>query len=365
MLIQAARRSLSSSSQYVPTDPKSLNWNTLGFAYVPTRAMFVTEFENGKWGPIQLQTEPFVRIHALSNVLHYGQALFEGLKAFEGKDKTVRVFRADENAKRLQRGAKRLGMPAVPSALFNEMMDSAIRENIDYVPPYGTGGSLYLRPYLFGHGPKLGLGKAPSYTFGVLANPVGNYYPHGPKPVKGVVLPKYDRAAPFGVGNVKAAGNYAPDVVPSSDASARGYTIVLYLDAATHEYVEEFSTSNFIAISKDGKSFVTPESPSILGSVTNMCLQQIAQDIGLKIERRPVKFSEVAGFKEVAACGTAVVITPLAQVTDERDPQKHHEIKIGNGEFPVMMELYNRVRAIQNGDAEDKHGWCRFVCKRS
>ena len=297
-------------------------------------------------------------------MLHYGQALFEGLKAFENKEHEIRLFRANDNAARLQRGARRLGMPEVPTELFNEMMDRVISENINYVPPYGSNGSLYLRPFLFGHGPKLGLGKAPTYTFGVLANPVGNYYPLGPKPVSGVVLPKYDRAAPFGVGNVKAAGNYAPDVVPSSDASARGYTIVLYLDAATHEYVEEFSTSNFVAVSKDGKKFITPDSPSILGSVTNMALQQIAKDIGMTVEKRPVKFSEVGSFKEVAACGTAVVITPLKDITDERDPSNPKVVKIGDGNFPVMMELYNRVRAIQNGEAPDNHGWCRFVCKR-
>lgn len=290
--------------------------------------------------------------------------MFEGLKAFETRNNGINVFRSNDNAARLQRGAKRLGMPEVPTELFNKAVDQAIRENVDYVPPYGSNGSLYLRPFLFGQGPKLGLGKAPNYTFGVLANPVGNYYPQGPKPVKGVVLPKYDRAAPFGVGNVKAAGNYAPDVVPSSEASARGFTIVLYLDAATHQYVEEFSTSNFVAISADGKKFITPDSPSILGSVTNLCLQQIAMDMGLTVERRPVKFDEVGSFREVAACGTAVVITPLAEITDERNPTNPKVIKIGDGKFPIMMELYKRVRAIQNGEAPDLHKWNRFVCNR-
>lgn len=323
--------------------------------------MVVAHYEEGKWSKPESSAEPYLRIHALSNVLHYGQALFEGLKAFSGKDGKISVFRSDENAKRMQMGAKRLGMAQVPNELFQEMIDRAIKENVDYVPPYGSNGSLYLRPFLFGHGPKLGLGKAPSYTFGVIASPVGNYYPQGPKPVKGVVLARYDRAAPLGVGNVKAAGNYAPDVVPSTDAAERGYTIVLYLDAAKHEFVEEFSTSNFVGIK--GNTYITPDSPSILGSVTNLCLQQLARDAGMKVEKRPVPFSEVSTLDEVAACGTAVVITPLATITDER-VETPKVVKIGTGEFPKMMDLYNRVRAIQNGDAPDVHGWCRYVCDR-
>lgn len=350
-----ARRSV-----YTPADPKSLNWSTLGFSYVPTKSMLVAHHQHGQWSTQgQSESEPYIKIHALSNVFHYGQAMFEGLKAFEQKDGSIRVFRSEENAARMQTGAARLGMPPVPTKLFNDLVDQAIRENVDYVPPYGSNGSLYLRPFLFGHGAKLGLGKAPEYTFGVVANPVGNYYPQGPKPVKGVVFGKYDRAAPFGVGSVKAAGNYAADIVPSSDASEQGYTIVLYLDAATRTYVEEFSTSNFVAI--QGNKYVTPDSPSILRSVTNLCLQQLAKDAGMEVEVRPVKYDEIGSFQEVAACGTAVVITPLQQLTEEATGKV---TKVGNGEFPKMMDLYRRVRAIQNGEEPDVHGWCRFVCRR-
>lgn len=298
-----------------------------------------------------------------TQALHYGQALFEGLKAFETKDKDIRVFRSDENAKRMEKGCMRLGIPCVTQDLFNEMVDTAIRDNVEYVPPYGTNGSLYLRPFLFGHGPQLGLGKASSYIFGVVSNPVGNYYPQGPKPVSGAILPNFDRAAPHGIGAVKTAGNYAADIVPATKAHEKGYTILLYLDAATNRYIEEFSTSNFIGITADNK-FVTPDSHSILCSVTNLSLQQVAKDMGMDVEVRPIELAEIESFKEVAACGTAVVITPLKDLTDERS-EPHTKYVFGDGNFPVMMNLYNRVRAIQNGEAQDTHGWCRLVTKRS
>ena len=371
----AATRPLTTShthgvAPYPAVDPASLDWATLGFGYVPTKSTVLCEFKDGKWGPVTRSAEPYVKIHVLSNVLHYGQALFEGLKAFATPDGTVQLFRPDENAARMARGAERLGMPPVPKDLFLEACDAAVKDNAGYVPPFGTNGSLYLRPFYFGHGPKLGLGKAPLYTFGVSVSPVGNYYPQGIKPVKAAVLGGYDRAAPLGAGNVKAAGNYAPDVVPSAKASEMGFTVVLYLDAAKHEFVEEFSTSNFIAITKDGKKYVTPASNSILRSVTNLCLQDIAKSMGLEVEIRPIRFSEIgSSFSEVAACGTAVVITPISEIHDLRAASSSSPngkvVKIGDGQsFPVMRRLYDKMRAIQNGVEKDEFGWCRKVCKR-
>ena len=340
-----------------PVDPASINWESLLFDYVPTRCIAQYNYADGEWDEGQL-TSPQLSIHPMSNALHYGQALFEGLKAFHTADGKVHVFNADENAKRLQAGAARLGMPEVSTDLFNEALDRVIEENIDYVPPYGTGGALYIRPFLFGHGAKLGLGPAPEYKFCVLVSPVGTYYKTGIKAVDAVVPSKYDRAAPKGVGNIKAAGNYAPDVEPAAQAVRDGYTIALYLDAKTNSFVEEFSTSNFVAISGDKSTYITPESDSILPSITNKMLMQLASDRGLRVERRPVSFSEISTFSEVAAAGTAVIITPIKSVTNESK-----RVEIGEN-FDIMKSLHDDLRAIQTGDAEDVHGWCRNVCDK-
>lgn len=339
-----------------PVDPASLDWSSLVFDYVPTNCISLSHYRDGRWTEGEL-SGPYLPMHAMSNVLHYGQALFEGLKAFHTADGGVNLFNPNENAARMRSGSERLGMPVVPTEHFNELLDQCIEANLDYVPPFGTGGSLYLRPFLFGHGAKLGLGAAPEYTFGVLCSPVGTYYKTGIKPVDSVVVEAYDRAAPRGVGNIKAAGNYAADVMPSAEAVKAGYSIALYLDAATNGFVEEFSTSNFVAISADGKSFVTPESESILPSITNKMLMQLAADMGLKVERRPVAWDEVASFKEVAACGTAVIITPLKSVTRGAE-------KFEFDGFDTLKTLHDNVRALQTGEAEDVHGWCRRVCDK-
>lgn len=237
-----------------------------------------------------------------------------GLKAHACKDGKVRAFASDENWSRMNAGADRLYMPQVPKELFTHAVDQAIRLNAAYIPPYGQGGSLYIRPMLFGAGAQLGLGAAPEYHFCVVVVPVGPYYKSGLKAVDSLVIEDYDRAAPRGIGAVKAAGNYAADVRPAAHARVKGWPIALYLDAKEHKYVEEFSTSNLVGIAANG-AFVTPDSKSVLPSVTNKTLQQIARDQGLKVEKRPVTFDELATFKEVAAVGTAVVITPVKSIT--------------------------------------------------
>jgi len=283
------------------------------------------------------------------------QAIFEGLKAFHQKDGKVALFNPLENAKRLRSGCKRLGMPEISDEIFLEALTNAVEENVDYVPPYGSGGSMYLRPVLFGHGAKLGLGKAPEYCFAVMASPVGNYYSGGLQAVDACVIEGYDRAAPFGVGNVKCAGNYAADVVPASEAAAAGYPIGLYLDAKEHKYIEEFSTSNFVAVSGDKSTYITPKSDSILPSITNIMLRQLARDRGMQVEERPVEFSELNSFSQVAACGTAVIVTPIKSITKGA-------VKVEIGEdFDELSALYKDVRALQTGDKEDVHGWCTKV----
>mmetsp|Transcript_4100 Transcript_4100/g.5900 ORF Transcript_4100/g.5900 Transcript_4100/m.5900 type:complete len:372 (-) Transcript_4100:293-1408(-) len=344
-----------SSIRCMTTAPgsKNLDWESLGFAYVPTDAMVTYSYKDGKWGAPEVSSEPYFKLHAFSNILHYGQGVFEGLKAHCCKDGKVRVFNSDMNWERMKNGAQRLGMPQVPLDIFTEGVDAVVSKNMGYVPPYGYGGSLYLRPLLFGQGPQLGLGTAPEYTFAVMAAPVGAYYKSGLKAVDSLVIEEYDRAAPFGVGNVKCPGNYAADVRPAKEAAERGYPIALYLCAKEKKYVEEFSTSNFVAIDANG-NYVTPKSDSILPSTTNKVLMKLAPTLGIKVEERPVPFSEVSSFKEVAACGTAVVLTPIKSITRGNDVIEFQPLD-------KLKVLYEKVKALQVGEEEDTFGLTRVV----
>ena len=245
-------------------------------------------------------------------------------------------------------------MPQVPEDKFLEAVRISIKNNIDFVPPYGTGGSMYIRPLLFGSGPRIGLQPSDEYIFLVMVLPVADYYKGGLKPVPCVVVDQFDRAAPRGVGNVKVAGNYAADLLPNVAAKKEGFPISLYLDAKTNSFIEEFSTSNFLAIDENG-NYVTPNSKAILGSITNKSLMEIAADEGLKVERREIHIDEVVQgkLKEVAACGTAVVVTPISSI-------KYGDVvsQFGDGEVgPTIRKLYSRVRAIQNGEEVDKFNW--------
>ena len=330
-----------------------LDWNSLGFAYRETRSHIRYTWRNGSWDGGELVADPHFSIHIAATALHYGQAAFEGLKAFSCKDGEVRVFRGDENAARLQQTAQRIMMAEVPESLFLEAVNRVVQDNIDYVPPFGSGGALYIRPLLFGSGARIGVQPADEYTFIVMVIPVGDYYKGGLSPVDAIVLEGYDRAAPHGVGGVKVAGNYAQDMAPNTLARSKGFPINLYLDAATGTYLEEFGTSNFIGITADGR-YVTPDSPSILRSITNKTLMQLARDEGLTVEQRPVKWDEITTFTEAAACGTAVVITPIRSIV-----RGEQEVIFGDGETcgPTLQKLYNRVRAIQNGETPDPYGW--------
>eukprot|EP00042_Codosiga_hollandica_P042361 m.387419 g.387419 ORF g.387419 m.387419 type:complete len:361 (-) comp56314_c0_seq10:220-1302(-) len=333
-----------------PATRKDLNWGSMLFEYRPTDAHVEFTFREGKWDAGVLRTTPYIQTHIMSAVFHYGQCLFEGLKVHEGKDGSVRLFQPDNlNAKRMQLGCERLSMPVVPTEMFNSAISRAVRANLDYVPPYGHGASLYVRPFVFGCGSQLGLGPAPEYKFIVAVCPVGSYYKGGLSGVSGLVMQDYDRAAPLGTGHVKAGGNYAADLVPSQAAKKAGFPIALYLDAATHSYIEEFSTSNFCAITKAG-AYITPESRSVLDSVTNRCLFQAAKDLGLVAERRPIKISEVETFAEVGAVGTAVVLTPVTSLT--RGSTTH-----SFPTFSTLQRIRTHVVGIQTGEVPDKHGW--------
>jgi len=330
-----------------------IDWNSLGFAYMETNGHVQYTWRDGAWSTGEWVESPHLNIHIAATALHYGQSAFEGLKAFRRQDGKVSLFRPEENAKRMQTSAQRTCMAEVPVELFVDACTRAVKGNLEFVPPYGTGGSLYVRPLLFGSGPQIGVAPAEEYTFLVLVTPVGPYYKGGLQAVKAIVLDDYDRAAPQGVGHVKVAGNYAVSMYPHLMAKDAGYAVELYLDAKEHKWIDEFSTSNFLAVTQEG-TYVTVKSTSILPSITNMTLQQIAKDLGIPVEVRPIAFDEVTEFAEVAACGTAVVITPVCQI--ER-AGKVYKTGPETGCGPVLEKLYKTVQGIQYGEMPDPHGW--------
>lgn len=330
-----------------------LDWKSLGFAYHDTNCHIRYVWKDGRWSEGELVDSPYIPMHIAATALHYGQSAFEGLKAFRRKDGKVSLFRPEENARRLAVTARRTCMAVVPEDMFVDACKRVLKANMEFIPPYGTGGSMYVRPLLFGSGAEIGVAPAKEYTFIVLVTPVGAYYKGGLQGVRAIVVDDYDRAAPQGTGHVKIAGNYAASLYPHLEAKAAGYPVELYLDAKEHKWIEEFATSNFLAITKDGK-YVTVESPSILPSITNMTLQQLARDMGIPVEVRPIPFEEVTSFAEVAACGTAVVITPVNEI--ER-AGKVYQTGPATGCGPILEKLYKAVQGIQYGEIPDTHGW--------
>ena len=336
---------------------EGIDWANLGFGFSEVNCHIRYVWRDGKWSEGEFIKKPEITMHIGASCLHYGQECFEGMKAFRQKDGKIVVFRPEENAKRMARTAERCVMPAVPVDMFVEAVDKVVRANEEYVPPYGTGGSLYIRPLLIGTGPQIGVAPAKEFTFMVIVMPVGAYYKGGLKPVRAVILDDWDRAAPLGMGDVKVGGNYAASLYAHEKAKRDGWPVELYLDAKTHQYVEEFSTSNFLGITKDG-TYVTPDSRSVLPSITNLSLMQCAEDLGWKVERRPIPYTEIKEFAEVAACGTAVVVTPVWEITRGDDVIVISD-KDAVGEH--LQKLYETVQGIQYGVLEDVHGWCHEV----
>ncbi len=336
---------------------QNIDWDKLGFSYRETRCHVRYTWRNGAWDEGGVHDSPTMSMHIAAGCLHYGQAAFEGLKAFRCRDGAVRVFRPFDNCRRMAMTARRVCMPAVPEDIFVGAIERVIRANADYIPPYGTGGSLYIRPLLIGSGVQIGVAPAPEYTFLVLVIPVGAYYRGGLQPVRAVIYDDYDRAAPLGVGGIKVAGNYAASLYAHEQAKRAGYAVELYLDAKEHRFVEEFATSNFVGITADG-AYATPDSPSVLPSITNQTLIALARDMGLDVQVRPIAFDELERFSEIGACGTAVVLTPVCSIT-----RGERVIDVGSSENcgPVLQKLYEAVQAIQYGEAPDRYGWCHAI----
>ena len=328
-----------------------IDWSSLGFSYMPVRSHITCTYKDGAWGTPELKTDHNVTLSIAATCLHYGQAAFEGLKAFRCKDGAVRIFRPDENAKRINLSASRILGPEMPVDLFVEMCRKVVLDNIDYVPPYGSGGSLYIRPLYIGTDPQIGVAPSASYQMIIMVMPVGAYYKAGLKGVPAITIDDYDRAAPLGTGTIKLGGNYAASLKPQKEAKAKGYPVPLFMDAKTHQYIDEFGTSNFFGITKKG-TYATPNSTSILGSITNKSLQQIAKDLGMEVECRPIHRDELGDFAEIGACGTAVVITPISEIN-----AGNKIYTFGEECGPTLKKLYDRMTGIQYGEYPDEHNW--------
>lgn len=331
-----------------------IDWENLGFNYMKLPYRFVAHYKNGQWEEGQLTEDATLQLSESSPALHYGQQAFEGLKAYRTKSGDIQLFRPDENAARLQKTSDRLMMPQVPTDLFVSAVKSVVKANHEYVPPYTSGGSLYLRPLLIGVGDIIGVQPAQEYIFTVFAMPVGSYFKGGLTPTNFIVSRDFDRAAPHGTGAAKVGGNYAGSLLPGKQAHDAGYSDVIYLDPATHTKIEEVGSANFFGITKDNE-FVTPLSPSILPSITKYSLLYLAEHrLGLKAIEGDIAIADLDRFSEAGACGTAAVISPIAGIQNGDDYHVFYsETEVG----PITQQLYDELVGIQKGDVLAPEGW--------
>lgn len=335
-----------------------IDWANLTFSYMPTDYNVRCTFKDGKWGEIQVSDSELVPLHIAASCLHYGQESFEGLKAFRGKDGKIRVFRMDENAKRFIRSAEGIKMEPMPEELFCEMVRKVVKLNERFIPPYGTGASLYIRPLEIGITPRVGVKPASEYMVIMLVTPVGPYFKEGFKPTKVCMSREYDRVAPKGTGSIKVGGNYAASLVAGEKAHELGYSVMLYIDPKEKKYLDECGAANFFGIKNN--TYITPFSESILPSITNKSLTQLAEDLGLKVERRQIPVDELETFEECSACGTAAVCSPISEI-DDLDNGKKYIFSKNNEAGPITTALYNKLRGIQYGEEPDVHGWCEII----
>ena len=337
---------------------KDIDWSNIGFGYMPTEASFVSNYKDGAWDEGVLTADDKVVISECAGVLQYAQTCFEGLKAYRTKDGKVVCFRPDLNASRMADSCKRLEMPVYPEDKWVEAIEKVVKANIDYVPPYGSGATLYIRPYMFGSNPVIGVKPANEYQFRVFVTPVGPYFKGGVKPIT-IRVSDFDRAAPHGTGHIKAGLNYAMSLHAIVDAHNQGFDENMYLDAATRTKVEETGGANFIFVTKDNK-IVTPKSNSILPSITRRSLMYVAKEyLGLEVEEREVYFDEVKDFTECGLCGTAAVISPVGKINDHG---KEICFPSGMDEIgPVLKKLYETLTGIQMGTIEAPEGWIKVI----
>ena len=336
---------------------ENLNWSELGFGYIKTDYNVRCYYRDGKWGELEVSSSEIINIHMAATCLHYGQESFEGLKAFRGKDGKIRVFRMDENAKRMQSSSRGIKMAELPVEMFEEAVRKVVKLNERFVPPYESGAALYIRPLMIGLGAQVGVKPAPEYMFMIFVTPVGPYFKGGFSTNPYVIIREFDRAAPHGTGIYKVGGNYAASLRANKKAHDLGYSCEFYLDAKEKKYIDECGAANFFGI-KDN-TYITPKSTSILPSITNKSLMQLAEDMGIKVERRPIP-EELETFEEAGACGTAAVISPIQRI-DDLENGKSYVISKDGKPGPICTKLYNKLRGIQYGDEPDTHGWVTIV----
>lgn len=331
----------------------NIEWDKLGFNYIKTDLRYVSRWKDGSWDEGTLTEDNKLSISEASTALHYGQQCFEGLKAYRTKEGKIQLFRPDQNAKRLNSSCRRVLMPEVPEKKFIDACIQVVKANEAYVPPYGTGATLYLRPFVIGVGDNVGVKPAPEYIFCIFCVPVGPYFKGGMSPVN-FTISDYDRAAPYGTGAAKVGGNYAASLYAHEVAVKKGFADCIYLDPKTHTKIEEVGAANFFGITKDNK-FVTPDSPSILPSITKYSLMHIAENyLDMKVEERDVLIDNLDEFSEAGACGTAAVITPIGGIEYKGKLHVFHsETEVG----PVTKKLYDTLYGIQFGDVEAPEGW--------
>lgn len=339
------------------TQRANVDFAHLPFGYLRTDYNLRYTWRDGRWDDGVETDSEILPMHIAATSLHYGQAAFEGLKIYEARDGRVLSFRAEENAKRMIHSAETLMMAPVPVEIFTSAVRRIAKLNQRFIPPYGSGATLYVRPLLFGTGHRIGVRPADEYTFLVLVTPVGPYFKQGFMPTKLIIETEIDRAAPHGVGTAKAGGNYAAGMRATVKAKQAGYGEALYLDATEHKYIDELGAANFFGITRDN-AYVTPKSPSILRSITNMSLRQLAPDLGYRVEERPLPVTELRAFVEAGACGTAAVITPVESITLGGEEIVY--LKDGKP-GPHCTKLYNALTAIQFGDAPDTYGWTEEI----
>ena len=339
-------------------EKKNIDWENLGFGYYQTDKRFVANFKDGKWDDGAIIDDATVAINECAGVLQYCQTCFEGMKAYTTKDGQVVVFRPDMNAQRMADSAARLEMPVFPVDKCVDAVEQVVKANLDFVPPYGTGASLYLRPVMFATGPVMGVKPAMEYQFRIFASPVGPYFKKGGASSLVLRVSDFDRSAPNGTGHIKAGLNYAMSLHAIQTAHDEGFNENLYLDAKTRTKVEETGGANFFFVTADNK-VVTPKSNTILPSITRRSLMELAKNLGYEVEEREVYLSELDKFVECGLCGTAAVISPVGKINDHG-----HEIVFKNsqnGKGPVSEKLYNTLTGIQFGEIEGPEGWIKQI----
>ena len=339
-------------------EKKNLDWSSLGFGYIQTDKRYVSNYKNGSWDEGTLTSDATITINECAGVLQYAQTVFEGMKAYTTEKGQIVVFRPDLNAERMVNSAKRLEMPPFPQDRFVDAVKQVVKANEGYVPPYGSGATLYIRPYMFGSDAVIGVKPANEYQFRIFCTPVGPYFKGGAKPIT-IRVSDYDRAAPNGTGHIKAGLNYAMSLHAIGEAHVQCYAENMYLDSATRTKVEETGGANFLFVTKDGK-VVTPKSSTILPSITRRSLVYVAKEyLGLEVEERPVYFDEVKDFAECGLCGTAAVISPVGKIVDHG---KEICLPSGMDEMgPVTKKLYETLTGIQMGRIEAPKGWIQAI----